>query len=94
MRPTKYLGFSRGGRWSSVDRTLAEGLEEYEASLNSLGIPFWIARDSERRFTVDEIVDHSIALLEETRAEMGKGDGEGENYGLLIAIADGGASEE
>lgn len=92
MRPTKYLGLSRGGRWSSVDRTLAEGLEEYEASLNSLGIPFWIARDSDRKFTVDEIVDHSVALLEETRAEMGKGDGE--QHGLLIAIADGGPGED
>lgn len=64
MRPTKYL---RG--WSRRDRALAEGLLVYETSLNPVGLPPHIARDRDRRFTVDEVVDQSMATLEEAQAE-------------------------
>lgn len=92
MRPTRYLGTSRGKGWSRVDRVLAEGLEHYESSLNRLGIPSWVARDPDRRFVVDEIVDQSLAVLEEAQAEASGGDTP--QHGLLLAVVEQAGGED
>lgn len=91
-RPTRYLGYSKGRAWSSVDRALAEGLDYYEASLNPLGIPAWIARDPDRKFTVDEAVDQAMAVYEEAQEEMRKG--ESATPGLILGVIDLGPSED
>lgn len=82
MRPTRYLA-----KWSRRDRGLAEGLLTYEASLNPIGLPPHIARDPNRRFGLDEVVDQSMALLEETQAEYQRADGE-RQYGLRLIVKD------
>ncbi|ROR95982.1 hypothetical protein EDD28_0552 [Salana multivorans] len=83
MRPMKYLG-ATGKRWTGRDRALAEGLEEYEASLNPVGIPSWIARDPSRRFTVDENVDRAMAVYEEAQEGIRKSDVD--TPGLILAV--------
>lgn len=83
MKPTKYL--SR--KWSEVDRGLAEGLLVYEASLNSQGIPAWVAQDPERRWTIDEIVDESMAVLEEAQDGYGK-KGTPKQPGLRLVVVE------
>lgn len=81
MRPTEYLG------WSRRDRGLAEGLLTYEASLNPVGIPVHLARDPGRRFGLDEVMDHSMAVLEEAQDEYARPGGQ-KQYGLRLVVKD------
>ncbi|MBN8882625.1 MAG: hypothetical protein J0H73_09960 [Salana multivorans] len=74
----KYLG-ATGKRWTGRDRALAEGLAEYEASLNPVGIPSWLARD-----TVDENVDRAMAVYEEAQEGIRKSDVD--TPGLILAV--------
>lgn len=80
MRPTKYL------LWSARDRTLAETLLEYESSLNQVGLPSWIARDEDRRFVVDELMDHSLATYEQAVEEYERG--KSDTKGLQLVVLD------
>lgn len=75
-----------GEGWNARDRSLAEALTVYEDSLNPMGIPSWIARDPERSWVPDEIVDGSLAVLEEARDEMSKG--QGKNYGVRLVVVE------
>lgn len=84
-----YLGASKGGWWSNVDRSLAEGVLEYERSLNKHGIPWWIAQDPGQDFTPKEILDYAAARFDTHVEESAKG--EGSKAGLSIAIVHTGA---
>lgn len=72
MRPTEYLGLSEPGKpWGSADRGLAEGLLEYEAALNDMGIPSWIANDPAIQATVnvERRTDYAQAAVDEFRSK-------------------------
>lgn len=84
MRPTKYLR-----EWSGRDRGLAEGLLIYEGGLNPVGLPPHIARDKDRRFNVEEVIDQAMATLEETQAEYRVGDAK-PTPGLRLVVVDNG----
>jgi hypothetical protein len=58
VRPSKYLM-----KWSVRDRALAEGLLEYERSLNQHGIPSWIAEDGTIPWETDEKIDYTVSQL-------------------------------
>lgn len=89
MRPTVYLGTRRGRRWTEVDRGLAEGLIVYEASLNPLGIPSWLARDESRGWVPDEDVDFAMAAVERAQWQAQKNQGKGEPpFGLRYVVMD------
>lgn len=90
MRPTKYLGTGRGKRWTNVDRALAEGLLHYEASLNSLGIPWDRATDPSRTFEIDEVVDYAAEAYETAQEEYRRGGNT--SPGLRIVVLDRGVS--
>ena len=62
----------RHRRWGPVDRCLAEALLAYEGSLNEVGVPSWVARDPGREWVLDEVVDLTMAALEEGRDEMSR----------------------
>jgi hypothetical protein len=59
----------------------------YEASLNPLGIPAHIARDPNRRFGLDEVVDQSMAVLEEAQDEYAAPGGQ-KQHGLRLVVID------
>lgn len=87
MRPTVHLGVTDpGGTWTSRDRCLTEALLFHEDSLNDQGVPAWIAQDPDREWTIDEIVDHPAAALEEAREEYQRG--EGKNHGLHLIVVE------
>lgn len=48
---------------------MAEGLLEYEASLNQQGIPSWIAQDTDRVWDVDEVIDNVASALGRAQKE-------------------------
>lgn len=75
-----------GEAWGARDRSLAEALTVHDQSLNEAGIPSWLARDPERRFVVDEVVDGALAVLDEARDEMGRGGGK--NYGVRLVVVE------
>lgn len=87
MRPSVWLDLpNRSDGWDTRDRSLAEALTVYEQSLNDVGLPSWIARDPARRFVIDEVVDGSLAALDEGRDEMSKGGGK--NYGVRLVVVE------
>lgn len=48
---------------------MAEGLLEYEASLNAQGIPRWIAHDADREWDIDEQIDNVESALGRAQKE-------------------------
>lgn len=70
-RPTQYLGGSEGGRWTPVDRALAEGLVHMEETTGPHGIPMEDAMDPESDgwWTVRESVDYAQAAIDRYWAE-------------------------
>jgi hypothetical protein len=58
-------------KWTPRDRALAAGLLAYEASLNEVGIPSWIAQDPEIDgwYEVEEYEDYVAAALDRWRQE-------------------------
>ena len=69
----QYLtGKGRPGRWTVVDRGLAEGLLLYEESLGDQGFPAWLAQDVEQRFAADEVIDHAAGAYEAYLAAVKK----------------------
>lgn len=64
----------------------------YEASLNEHGIPRHLAEDPERRFAVDEVVDHAAAAMEEAREEYKRGDNV--SHGLRLVVVDQGVRKK
>jgi len=98
VRPTEYLGISEPGEeWSTVDRGLAEGLLELEASLNSLGIPQWIATDeaNDGMFEVEPVIDYAQAAIDRHRSADGYKPEPGETLRLrLLGASDDPADEE
>lgn len=88
MRPEAYFGMGGPNRpWSNRDRVLASGLVQYERSLNAYGIPAWLAQDGDRRFEVDEVMDHAAALVETAQAEYAKNEN-ADTHGLRIIVED------
>jgi hypothetical protein len=89
VRPTVYLGLARGkARWTVRDRCLAEALLHYERSLNSLGMPDWIALDPEREWVIDEVgIDKAAAVLEEAHEEYRKGQSQAKGLRLAVVPA-------
>lgn len=70
MRPVLYLtGRGKPHRWTVRDRVLAEALQYLDASLNGVGLPPWVARDSDRRFVVDEVMDYAMGVLEQAQKD-------------------------
>lgn len=59
---------------------------EYERSLNGLGVPWHIASDGDRVWSIDESMDHSVATYAETMKEYESGDGM--PPGLLLSLVD------
>lgn len=53
---------------------MAEGLLEYERSLNAHGVPWHIASDPDRKWTLDESIDHAAAAYEEALEEFKNGE--------------------
>jgi hypothetical protein len=60
----------------------------YESSLNPLGMPPHIAQDPHRRFGLDAVTDHSMALLEQTQEEYRSGTGKPQ-HGLRLIVTEG-----
>lgn len=71
-------------RLPAVDRSLIEAHLYRQDALNLVGVPSWIARDPERHFVVDEVVDGALAVLDEAQDEMSHGGGK--NYGVRLTV--------
>lgn len=80
MKPSEYMS------WSDRDRALAEGLLQLQDSTPQHGIPKWISSDPERKFVVDEYVDHAQEALDEAREEYSSNPG-GAPHGLKLTVA-------
>ena len=65
---------------------MAEGLIEYEAGLNEVGIPRWLAEDQTRQFMIDEKLDCAMAALESQREAFQKG--EATTHGVRLVVVD------
>lgn len=57
-------------------------------ALNTVGIPSWVARDPERHFMVDEVVDGALAVLDEAQREMSKAGGDNDGVRLVVVETD------
>jgi hypothetical protein len=92
VRPEAFFGLGKPNRpWTNRDRALSQGLVFYEQSLNSAGVPSWIAQDPERKFAVDEVVDFALETLESTQEDYQRG---GTNQkGLRLVLVDQGRRE-
>ena len=85
--PTVYLGLRPdGGPWTLRDRALAEGLAKFVDDRNRYGIPYETAFDPENAgwFTVTPRVDHSVAAIEQWRADNAEA---AKEPGLILTVA-------